>query len=199
MKKIIVIYIALTLLLSSCLESKNNKSAESNSSAGTTKKQDRSLAAKKYSLSKEGYGPVKIGMSIQQASKALGIELKSPNPEQDEPYCFYVYPNGDYKDIGFMVTEQKISRIEIRKGDNANSSNIKTKEGIGIGSTTEEVKLAYRDLSIDPHPYSPPNAKYLIFKKGQEFQIIFETDDQGVVEAVRVGKKPEVQYIEGCA
>jgi hypothetical protein len=148
-----------------------------------------------YELRADGYGPVKIGMTVAEASEALQMPLSSNNPETDEPACFYVYPHGEPGTVGFMVTEEKIARIDVH----FENPDIQTDKKIKFGSSTADVKKAYGKIRIEPHPYGSPQEKYLIFDQDDIFQIIFETDPSGNVTSLRSGKLPEVGFIEGCS
>lgn len=148
-----------------------------------------------FELRADGYGPVKIGMTVKEAADALKLPLASNNPDADEPSCFYVYPHGEPGTVGFMVREGKIARVDVH----FENPDIQTDKKIKFGSPLADVKKAYGKIRIEPHPYGGPEEKYLIYEEGKEFEIIFETDQNGNVTSLRSGKKPEVEFIEGCA
>lgn len=147
----------------------------------------------KYFVNKNGYGPVLIGMSVIEASKALGHELKPANPlDDDEKNCHYVYPDGDFSQIAFMVENGFITRIDVRNDSYLTDSGIKVGDSANIigkvynGKTTEKI-----------HPYLGESGKYIIVDTKEGFQIIFETD-HGLITSFRSGRLPSVSYIEGC-
>ena len=148
-----------------------------------------------YELSPSGYGPVSVGMTVSEASKALGVDLAPvPNLDAEEiEYCHYVYPYGDYEDIlAFMVERGVISRVDVRK------PGISTNEGLSIGSTGAEISSVYKDrLEIEPHKYTGPEGKYYLVSNDKKYKYIFEVID-GVVVEFRSGRNPSVQYVEGC-
>lgn len=148
-----------------------------------------------YTLSADGYGPAQIGMTVPEASEALKMPLSSNTPEQDESSCYYVYPYGEPGTVGFMVTENKIARVDVH----FENPDIETERQIKFGSSTEDVKKAYGDVKVMPHPYGTADEKYLIYEAPNKNLIIFETDQNGNVTSFRSGKLPEVEFIEGCS
>jgi hypothetical protein len=148
---------------------------------------------RRLSLSPAAYGPVKVGMSVAEASSVLGTSL-SPGYElsEDDIYCHYVYPAGQANKVHFMVEEGLISRIDVV------GEGVSTTEDISIGSTGSEVSMTYGDrLRIEPHKYSGPEGKYYIVAGPSGYEYVFEVIDNRVVE-FRSGKYPSVEYVEGC-
>ena len=135
------------------------------------------------------FGAVKIGMTVSQASKALGVNLNGSEKQGD---CYYVSPKNDFNDIGFMVNRGSIARFDISE------SGYKTDRGAKIGTTEDEVKRLYEGLyKVSPHKYV--DGHYItIEKQGGKYGIIFETDGK-TVTSFRAGRFPEVGYIEGCS
>ncbi len=144
-------------------------------------------------LDAEGYGPVKTGMTVVQASTALGETLKPNQPlHEDEIYCHYVYPDGDPEQIGFMVEGDIITRMDVYQ------INYSTDTGIKIGDSEKKVYAAYKGRILETaHPYIGEEGKYLIVSTIKGHKIIFETK-RGVITSFRTGKLPSVAYIEGC-
>jgi hypothetical protein len=152
-----------------------------------------------YRLTLTSYGPVSIGMTPKQASKALGtaiIPLKgssSPDPNA----CNILWPNGDSKSpVSFMVTNHRISRIDILK------SPAKTISGIGIGVTEKQLKETYKqNIYMQPNKYDPKSHNF-IYKPSNStykpYSMIFETNGKTVTQ-FRAGKKEEVSYSEACS
>jgi hypothetical protein len=141
----------------------------------------------------EGFGPVKIGMTVPQASKALGTALKPVQPlDEDEIHCHYVYPDGNYRLIGFMVEGGTITRVDVHRGSYF------TDTGIKVGDNEKKIYEQYKGRITEKiHPYIGKDGKYLIVDTIKEHQMIFETD-RGIITSLRTGKLPSVAYIEGC-
>ncbi len=147
-----------------------------------------------FTIHENGYGPVKIGMTIPEASKALGIALIPPQAlDQDDKHCYYVYPNGNPKLLGFMVENTIITRVDVF------SKGYFTNTGIQIGDKEEKIFKEYltQILAEKIHPYLGKNGKYIIVKTSEKNRIIFETE-QDIIILFRIGMLPSVDYIEGC-
>lgn len=152
-------------------------------------------------LAIDGIGPIRVGMTVEEASRSAGIRLiKLGRPGPDDYQCFYVQPQGEPKGIKFMITNARIARVDI---DNRQITTIK---GAKIGDTENRILSLYPgQIQATPHPYvgAPPrNGKYLTFvpkdAKDKNYRIIFETS-ANLVTSFRSGKLPEVEAIEGCA
>lgn len=143
-----------------------------------------------YVVSFSGFGPVKVGMTVRQASKAMGIPLVREQGQEEA--CYYVSPKSGFKDVAFMVTNGRIARIDISEKGHA------TDRGAKVGDTEARIKSLYRGMvKVSKHPYV--DGHYLrVDMKGGRFSIIFETDGKRVT-SFRAGKAEEVGYIEGCS
>ncbi len=180
MRRLLIILMTLVLLQISCLCAFAN---------------DLLNQLVKHKVTFGGFGPIKIGMTINQASNVLGIPLNTYNnrePFEDEKSCYYVYPKGNYKHgVSFMITKNRISRIDI------DNKLFLTLSGAGIGDSGEKLKKLYSNyLSLKRHFYTP--GFYYILDSKKNTKIIFEVIDNKV-RRYRVGKTPEVAYVEGCS
>jgi hypothetical protein len=147
-----------------------------------------------YRVSELGYGPLRIGMAVDQASRALGVALEpAAPPENNDGDCYFVYPVGSAKDVGFMITGGTVARIDVH------APGILTAAGVGVGSTEAEVKAAYgAGLQIVGHKYTwMEGGHYLIAEPSPAGKLVFETDGTKVI-TYRAGRMPEVEYVEGC-
>lgn len=142
----------------------------------------------------DGIGEVRVGMTVKQAVKAAGVNLV-PSYNESNYECRYVQPQSGTKNIGMMVSKDRIVRIDIYKG-----SSIKTLKGAGIGDSEAKIKSLYPGrIEVSPHKYT--KGHYLTFvpaDRADQHRIVFETDGRRVLQ-YRVGKLPDVEYIEGCS
>jgi hypothetical protein len=147
----------------------------------------------KYLLQADRLGPVSIGLTPTEASAKMGIHLEtSASPDEEEQSCYYVSPQGYSKDIGFMVEEGCITRIDII------SRRIASVRGIRVGNSENAVKRAFPGMvKEEPHPYLEEDGKYLVIEIKPGFGFIFETL-QGKITSFRSGRLSSVRYIEGC-
>jgi len=149
---------------------------------------------------------IKVGMNLPEAAMATKTKLYLAYAGSDS--CYYLQTEGELKDVSFMVTkdEQKskqkyitsdtIARIDI------NNPKVTTISGAKIGDSETKIKSIYGDkIKVSAHPYNP-KGHYLTFipqdEKDKNYRLIFETDGK-VVTSYRVGKLPEVEYIERCS
>lgn len=141
----------------------------------------------------DGFGPVRVGMSKTDVSRALGQELeltKQPGVEE----CEYLHVKKEWKGLEFMFSQGIVVRIDVMKGSTA------TQAGIGIGDSISKIKKAYpKRLAVEPHKHIPlPEGKYVTVKAPDgKHAIRFETD-KGRVITYYSGRFPEVEYVEHC-
>ncbi|BDI19586.1 hypothetical protein ANSO36C_53880 [Nostoc cf. commune SO-36] len=141
-----------------------------------------------------GIGAVQVGMTVRQAEKAAGIQLVGDSPNNN---CYYVKPQNEPKNLSFMVTGGRISRVDVRQ-----NNQITTLKGAKIGDTEAQIKSLYPgQIQVTPHKYVQ-NGHYLTFipkdRADRNYRVVFETDGKLVTE-FRAGKLPEVKYVEGCS
>ncbi|MEH1850899.1 MAG: hypothetical protein V7L11_04230 [Nostoc sp.] len=141
-----------------------------------------------------GIGAVQIGMTVPQAIKAAGTKLVGDSPNNN---CYYVKPQNEPKNLSFMVTKGRISRVDVRQ-----NTQITTLKGAKIGDTEARIKSLYPgQIKVTPHKYVQ-NGHYLTFipkdRAYQNYRVVFETDGK-LVTQFRAGKLPEIEYVEGCS
>lgn len=149
--------------------------------------------APNWTLTPSGWGPVRIGMSRAQVSKALNVELVGDS--SDDFSCQELIGADDaLPGLYFMFENGKLTRITATE-----FSTVATPRGLHFGSTEEEVRKAYGEgLKIEPHHYLDAPARYLTFWiKPERSGVRFETDIHGKVESIDVGTS-SIQYVEGC-
>ena len=152
-----------------------------------------SAVADDWRITTAGYGPAKIGMSVAQASNALGMKLVAEGPV-DNPECHYMRPEPAVDGLWFMISKDRVVRIEV------NMPGIKTRSGLGVGDSEGAVKQALGpSVEVTPHKYVAPDGNYLtVWTKDHKAAVRFETL-QGKVTSFYAGRVPEVEYVEGCS
>ena len=144
-----------------------------------------------------GIGAVRVGMTIAEASKAAGTKLIRESGYETNLSCFYVKPQGEPKDIGFMVTNKRISRVDVWK-----NKSITTLSGAKIGDTESRIKSLYPgQIQVTPHKYVQGGHDLIFIPKDavdKNYRVLFETDGKRVTR-FRSGKLPEVEFVEGCS
>ena len=95
--------------------------------------------------------------------------------------------------------EVKCSRVELRI--DGRDSTVATREGARVGDSEARIKSLYGSaVRVEPHKYTGPTGHYLTVTPANDTRhlIVFETDGERVT-MFRVGRKPEVSYVEGCS
>ena len=151
-----------------------------------------SLPQNQWQVGLQSFGPIRYGMTLTQASAALGETITVADSE-----CDYVGPHALPPGTSLMAIQGRIERVDI------DTTGILTRSGVGVGSTEDEVRRAYPGhIRTEPHPYTGPEGHYLIFvprdPADTAFSLIFETDGAKVIN-YRAGHQPAVGYIEGCS
>ena len=152
----------------------------------------QSKRTEKFVVSYDRFGSVKIGMTLSQAAKVLGVGV-TRDAGYEGGNCYYASPKRGFKNIAFMMSGKRIARIDI------NSKDYATDRGAKIGDSEARIKRLYKGkYKILQHKYVD-DAHYIeVEMKGGKYSIIFETDGKRVV-TYRVGKPEQVGYVEGCS
>ncbi len=144
-------------------------------------------------LSLKALGQVKIGMTVKEV-KALFNKVTVID-HSDGQECFYLEPQGVPQGAAFMITDGRVSRIDIDSTQYASLS------GAKIGQTEQQVmKLYTNQLKVSRHHYDE-KGHYLTFvpkdSRDKNYRMVFETDGRKIT-TFRAGKLPEVEFVEGC-
>ncbi|HEY9825579.1 MAG TPA: hypothetical protein V6D19_09035 [Stenomitos sp.] len=158
----------------------------------------------------DGIGPIRVGMTVAEAEQSSGIQLKEQGGRAGNGSCYYLRPQSGPQGLGFMVisnrADQRIVRTQdrIARVDVYRDSRITTLSGAKIGDTEAQVRALYPGrIQETPHKYtSDQGGHYLTYvpkdAADQNYRLIFETLN-GRITAFRAGKRPEVDFVEGCA
>jgi hypothetical protein len=156
-------------------------------------------------LTAEGWGPLKVGMSKADVITAVG-DTRTPNaagiPDSE---CTEFQPQRAPDGLWVMFEDGKLTRITLTE-----LSPVKTEKGLGLGDTAEGIKAAYgADAKSTPHKYQDKPAEYItVWTGGPRAEpyvqdeaargIVYEIDGTGKAGAIHAGG-PSIQYVEGCA
>ncbi|MBY0403426.1 MAG: hypothetical protein K2X66_05975 [Cyanobacteria bacterium] len=151
-----------------------------------------------FTLGFKHLGPVKLGMTVQQAEKALNTKLEMDTSFEGED-CRVATPEDIGAGFRLMLHQGKIVRIDL-----TNPSPHKTLKGIGVGDKESLIKARYHGhYQIKLHHYDTvghyitlyapsPKSKHL-----EPYALRFETDGNKVM-ALYSGLKSFVLLPEGC-
>ena len=145
-----------------------------------------------FVVTHDGFGPVKVGMTLAQASKALGRRVtRGAGYEGDG--CYYASPESGYEGVAFMMSGPRVVRIDVR------SNRYATDRGARVGDSEARIKRLYRgEYKVSRHKYVDEGRYIEVEAKGGRYLMIFETDGKRVT-TYRVGRPEQVGYVEGCS
>lgn len=190
----------LLLAAAACTVEKSPGSADTTSpSAGTTPASTDSNAPAPapapapagFVVSADAAGPIRVGMSLDELRSAAGTLTPPPNATAE---CAYVHPASAPAGVLVMLAKGVVARIDV------DSAGVATAEGVGVGDSASKVNDAYAGrVSVTPHKYVP-GGQYLTVKPAaprDTLRIVFESED-GRITRYRVGRVPEVEWVERC-
>ncbi|RFB04952.1 hypothetical protein [Parvularcula marina] len=157
-------------------------------------------------LTPEGWGVLKIGMTRDEITAAMGPDSEPGLAGGPDPAaCDQYHPENAPTDMLVMLENDVVTRISVMQ-----DSNVVSEWNIGIGAEAAKVKAAYPDADISPHKYQDAPAEYITAwsangPSGDESYtddpaargIRYEIGDDGKVMAIHAGG-PSIQYVEGC-
>lgn len=152
---------------------------------GSEAPRDSATIVKRWIVTPDSAGPVRIGM---HADSAL-LALESPVATRQRSTCDYLTVEAPIK---VMVEHDTVVRFDVTDTIAA------TPEGARVGDTITRILQLYAGrLRTQPHKYT--TGKYLIVTSTSDTtrQLIFETDSARVIR-YRAGRLPAVGYVEGC-
>tara|TARA_R110002167_G_scaffold47169_3_gene139920 strand:+ start:3081 stop:3674 length:594 start_codon:yes stop_codon:yes gene_type:complete len=152
-------------------------------------------------LTAEGFGPLRIGMTRGEVIAALG-EDANPNAVggPDPASCDMFRPARAPEGLLVMVENGVLTSIHLSR-----NTDVKTDRGLAIGDTAAAVKQAYGTAAeATPHKYVEAPAEYITVWTTADHDsaaargLRYEIGADGRVQGIAVGG-PSIQYVEGCA
>ena len=145
-------------------------------------------------VTERGLGPLQIGMTLAEASAALKGDLVAPGGA-DTSACAYAQWRGGPPGVRVMIEAGRIARIDVVSGS------VATRAGARIGDAEQRVDSLYAGhVTTTPHKYT--KGHYLTVAPSapvdSAYRIVFETEGQRVT-VFRTGRRPAVEYVEGCS
>lgn len=145
-----------------------------------------------WALTAQGIGPLRAGMTVAQAAKALGGSL----PGADTTIgCREVPIPGAPGRVTAMIVDGKLGRVDTK------DANIESDLGVRVGDTQAHVESLYVGrVSSQPHKYLA-TGRYLVISPrtpgDSAYRLIFETDGAKVLE-FRGGLTEVASFVEHC-
>jgi len=141
-------------------------------------------------LGLEGLGDLRIG----QAPPAHGSWGERGAPSGNGA-CRTINST-DYPDVYAIVSDGVVQRITLGQ-----RATVKLAEGVGVGSSEQDVMKWFAGFREQPHKYEPAPAKYLTAPNAGNGSsaLRFEIGADGNVKLIHVGVMPVLAYVEGCS
>ena len=156
-------------------------------------------------LTSDGYGPLRIGMSLAEVTAAYGPKANADSVGGPDPaQCDQFHPARAPEGMLVMLENGRLTRITLIR-----ESRIKTDRGIGLGDTSAAVLAAYGTAArVSPHKYVDAPASYItVWTRNAPAAesavppsargLVFEIDARERVNFIH-GGGPSIQYVEGC-
>jgi hypothetical protein len=141
----------------------------------------------------DGIGPIDIGMTVEQARAAAGVELST----ETTPYCTILTAPRGPDGIALIVTTPASGRIELII---VNGGPVATLSGIRVGSTEDQVMAAYPGRIRVVNPSLPVHR--LIYEASDpafaDRSVVFVIDN-GRVASIYSGVRNQAEADEICA
>jgi hypothetical protein len=146
----------------------------------------------RWCLSMDGLGPVRAGMTVEQALPLADWSgLARTRPATG---CWYLRYAGGGSDFRLMIIDGRVARIEL-----VAPSTLRTLGGARIGmSDAELTRLFGSRLDRQPHKYEPQGHTLTLRSGAGDYGLRFETA-QGKVTAIQAGSWQHLHYVEGCS
>jgi len=143
-----------------------------------------------WTVTANGIGPLRAGMTVAQANSAIGGGFAAPKGYSGG--CGYAVLTKAPSGLAVMLDGGKIARVEVRSGG------IATAAGARIGDAESRIKSLYAGrLTSTPHKYVSGGHYLTVTPSGSANRIVFETDGSKVTE-YRSGATPAVEQVERC-
>jgi hypothetical protein len=151
-----------------------------------------------WALRFDGAGPLRVGMTVDEARAALGGDFRPDGQAVgtvDGPEgCQYARSGRLPDGVMVMLEGARVVRVEVGSG------NVATVEGARIGDPEARIQQTYPGrVQVQPHKYT--DGHYLVVRPADGDTtrlLIFETDGSRVLR-FRAGQRPQVEYVEGCS
>lgn len=146
-------------------------------------------------ISDQGVGPIRFGMTPEEATLAAGVPLVGDAESfSEDPSCYYVAAEGELGELfSFLVSDGKIARISVFA-----EPPIASAEGGYVGDSEAHILELYKDATVEDAPVEFGGGHIISVKSADgQHGYVFNTDGKTVTDW-RAGRYPEVEWVEGC-
>jgi hypothetical protein len=144
-------------------------------------------------ITQNGLGSIRLGMTVTQAQTRTGqrIENNLFTPGDDTCGIAQLFPQS--LGVNMQTTHTRIWVI------NVSSRGISTRSGIQVGDRVPALRRAYGSrLRSEPNKYTPKARDYWVsFPHNRKIK--FYANPRGRIGQISSGRKPEIDFVEGCS
>lgn len=143
-----------------------------------------------WRVSLRSIGPIQFGMPVSEARRLLRDRGAAPAGD-----CDFWQPRNVPPGVSFLVEHNRVMRVDV------DSATVATASGARVGDSEARILELYGDRIVRrPHEYL--DGSYLTYvprdAADTNFRLVFETDGRRVT-TFRAGRRPTVEYVEGCS
>lgn len=149
-------------------------------------------------LTPHGWGPLSIGMTLEEVTRAAGEDANPEAVGGPEPeVCDEFRPERAPRGMIVMIERGRLTRISLGSG-----SEVRDFRGLAVGDSASVVRRAHgEELVASPHKYQEAPAEYLTVwgdsVSAEPRGMVYEVGRHGTVQRIHAGG-PSIQYVEGC-
>ena len=144
-----------------------------------------------WTVSATGYGPIRVGWTVAELNAALKENVRPTYQASDE--CDYIHPARLPVRVNLMVVKDTVVRVDV------DTTGVLTDKGAGVGDSEQRIAELYGPVKVQFHKYRPGGHNLIVTDPADSMlRIVFETDS-GKVVRYRAGRRPPVDYVEGCS
>lgn len=143
-------------------------------------------------ITQNGLGSMRVNMTLANAQRRTGqrIDYQSFDPQNDTCGIGRLFPLN--LGVTVLATNGRIRVINVAE------PGISTRAGIEVGDRPPDLRRAYGSrLHSQPSKYDPKARDYWV-NFGRR-KLVFYVDPQRKINQIAAGRKPEVDYVEGCS
>ena len=148
-----------------------------------------------WTVSLRGIGPIVAGMPYRSMMDAIGAPAPTSASAVDECRFTRIPGNPALRGVAIMVVHDTVVRVDVDSGS------VATTWGDHIGEPEPAVLARHvGGIRVEPHKYTGPEGHYLVLTDAADtlHRAVFETDGKRVLR-YRAGRRPEVEWVEGCS
>lgn len=144
-----------------------------------------------WTLRFDGIGPLKVGMTFDQANASLQRRLKrTPDDLRPNDHCDEISVPG-HPETALMFIDDKLARVDVWH------AGARLRGGVVIGGAEHSLMPAYAKASKSPGFYDNSQTEWTLPSADGRMAIRITTENNAIITAI-AGEAKAVAYVEGC-